>query len=80
MKEHPFFDSLNWESILRQKAEFVPQLDNEEDTSYFDSEFGTRMQDATQYHREQEAQAGIQYDFMHFSTGTVMLHHNCIAL
>ena len=70
VKEHPFFDGLNWESMLRQKAEFVPQLDNEEDTSYFDSEFGTRMQNATQYHREQEAQTGIQYDLMRFSTGT----------
>ncbi|XP_070194512.1 microtubule-associated serine/threonine-protein kinase 3-like isoform X2 [Littorina saxatilis] len=37
VKEHPFFDVVDWESILRQKAEFVPQLDGEEDTSYFDS-------------------------------------------
>ncbi|KAI6227537.1 Non-specific serine/threonine protein kinase [Aphelenchoides fujianensis] len=34
---HPFFDSLDFNSLLRQKAEFVPQLENEEDTSYFDS-------------------------------------------
>lgn len=37
VKEHIFFDGLDWESLLRQKAAFVPQLDNEEDTSYFDS-------------------------------------------
>ncbi|CAG5132563.1 unnamed protein product, partial [Candidula unifasciata] len=37
VKEHIFFAGLNWENLLRQKAEFVPQLDNEEDTSYFDS-------------------------------------------
>ena len=37
VKEHMFFDGLNWESLLRQKAEFVPSLENEEDTSYFDS-------------------------------------------
>ncbi|RUS83851.1 hypothetical protein EGW08_008392 [Elysia chlorotica] len=37
VKEHIFFHALNWENLLRQKAEFVPQLDNEEDTSYFDS-------------------------------------------
>ncbi|KAL8618608.1 hypothetical protein ACOMHN_015718 [Nucella lapillus] len=37
VKEHLFFLALNWESLLRQKAEFVPQLDDEEDTSYFDS-------------------------------------------
>ena len=37
VKEHVFFSSVDWETLLRQKAEFVPQLDNEEDTSYFDS-------------------------------------------
>lgn len=34
---HPFFTLLDFDSLLRQKAEFVPQLENEEDTSYFDS-------------------------------------------
>jgi serine/threonine protein kinase len=34
---HPFFNSLDFDSFLRQKAEFVPQLENDEDTSYFDS-------------------------------------------
>jgi len=37
VKEHLFFEGLDWDSLLRQKAEFVPQIDNEEDTSYFDS-------------------------------------------
>ncbi|KAK6036840.1 hypothetical protein COOONC_25655 [Cooperia oncophora] len=36
---HPFFASLDFNTLLRQKAEFVPQLENEEDTSYFDSEY-----------------------------------------
>ncbi|CAJ0959900.1 unnamed protein product, partial [Mesorhabditis belari] len=34
---HPFFLGLDFHSLLRQKAEFVPQLENEEDTSYFDT-------------------------------------------
>ncbi|KAK9497613.1 hypothetical protein O3M35_004306 [Rhynocoris fuscipes] len=37
VKEHPYFHGVDWNSLLRQKAEFVPQLDHEEDTSYFDS-------------------------------------------
>ena len=37
VKDHPYFYGVNWNSLLRQKAEFVPQLLNEEDTSYFDS-------------------------------------------
>lgn len=39
VKEHCYFTAVDWNSLLRQKAEFVPQLANEEDTSYFDSEF-----------------------------------------
>ncbi|CAH1243724.1 MAST2 [Branchiostoma lanceolatum] len=37
LKEHEFFADLDWTMLLRQKAEFVPQLDDEEDTSYFDT-------------------------------------------
>lgn len=37
MREHNFFLGLNWTALLRQKAEFIPQLDGEDDTSYFDS-------------------------------------------
>lgn len=37
MKEHHFFVGLNWTALLRQKAEFIPRLDGEDDTSYFDS-------------------------------------------
>ncbi|GBM29661.1 Microtubule-associated serine/threonine-protein kinase 4 [Araneus ventricosus] len=37
VKEHLFFDDIDWNSILRQKAEFIPQLDSEDDTSYFDT-------------------------------------------
>lgn len=39
VKEHFYFDGLDWNSLLRQKAEFVPQLSNDDDTSYFDSKF-----------------------------------------
>ena len=38
MKNHQFFHHLDWNSLLRQKAEFIPQLESEDDTSYFDSE------------------------------------------
>lgn len=37
VKEHQFFVGLNWTALLRQKAEFIPQLDGEDDTSYFDT-------------------------------------------
>lgn len=37
VKQHSFFTELDWNSLLRQKAEFIPHLESEEDTSYFDS-------------------------------------------
>ncbi|XP_068920602.1 microtubule-associated serine/threonine-protein kinase 3-like [Petaurus breviceps papuanus] len=37
VKQHPFFHNLDWTGLLRQKAEFIPQLEAEDDTSYFDT-------------------------------------------
>ncbi|KAL4617592.1 microtubule-associated serine/threonine-protein kinase 4 isoform X5 [Arapaima gigas] len=37
VKHHPFFHNLDWNGLLRQKAEFIPQLESEDDTSYFDT-------------------------------------------
>jgi hypothetical protein len=37
VKMHCFFDGINFNALLRQKAEFVPHLDGDEDTSYFDT-------------------------------------------
>ncbi|XP_069024385.1 microtubule-associated serine/threonine-protein kinase 1-like isoform X1 [Embiotoca jacksoni] len=37
VKQHSFFNELDWNSLLRQKAEFIPHLESEEDTSYFDT-------------------------------------------
>lgn len=39
VKQHSFFTELDWNTLLRQKAEFIPHLESEEDTSYFDSMF-----------------------------------------
>ncbi|KAJ0032576.1 hypothetical protein NQD34_002657 [Periophthalmus magnuspinnatus] len=37
VKQHAFFLGLDWNGLLRQKAEFIPQLEAEDDTSYFDT-------------------------------------------
>lgn len=41
IKVHPFFENIDWNCLLRRKAEFVPDLENEDDTSYFDSNKAT---------------------------------------
>lgn len=42
VKQHQFFHNLDWNGLLRQKAEFIPQLESEDDTSYFDSELSAK--------------------------------------
>ncbi|XP_051559148.1 microtubule-associated serine/threonine-protein kinase 1-like isoform X2 [Myxocyprinus asiaticus] len=37
VKQHSFFSGLDWNGLLRHKAEFIPHLESEEDTSYFDT-------------------------------------------
>lgn len=44
VKDHPYFDGVDWNSLLRQKVEFVPTLENDEDTSYFDSKLQALVQ------------------------------------
>lgn len=41
MKKHPWFEKINWESLLHKeiKAPFVPQLKSDVDVSSFDPEF-----------------------------------------
>lgn len=33
---HPWFNSINWETLLEDEAQFVPAPENPEDTEYFD--------------------------------------------
>lgn len=37
VKESPFFEGIDWNNLLRRKSAFVPQLEHEEDCSYFDT-------------------------------------------
>ena len=37
VKEHHYFAGIDWGNLLRMKADFIPQLDDEDDTSYFDT-------------------------------------------
>ena len=37
VKVHPFYTEVHWDELMMHKAEFIPYLDSDEDTSYFDS-------------------------------------------
>ncbi|KAL4892542.1 hypothetical protein BDV59DRAFT_43394 [Aspergillus ambiguus] len=41
IRGHPWFSDINWETLLEDKAQFVPTLENPEDTEYFDARGAT---------------------------------------
>ena len=41
--QHHYFYGLDWGNLLRLKADFIPQLDDEDDMSYFDTSDVTRV-------------------------------------
>lgn len=41
IRNHPWFSGTNWETLLEDEAQFVPNLENPEDTEYFDARGAT---------------------------------------
>ena len=41
IRKHPWFDNVNWETLLEDEAQFVPAPENPEDTEYFDARGAT---------------------------------------
>ncbi|EAQ89362.1 hypothetical protein CHGG_05981 [Chaetomium globosum CBS 148.51] len=41
IRNHPWFAEVNWDSLLQDEAQFVPQPENPEDTEYFDARGAT---------------------------------------
>ncbi|KAK4181174.1 hypothetical protein QBC36DRAFT_121783 [Triangularia setosa] len=41
IRNHPWFNGMNWDTLLQDEAEFVPQPEDPEDTEYFDSRGAT---------------------------------------
>ena len=39
VKAHPFFEGVNWDTLLDQEATFVPKVNDQHDTSYFDGNY-----------------------------------------
>lgn len=53
IRKHPWFQDVNWDTLLEDEAQFVPQPENPEDTEYFDARgavlqsFAEEMEDQT---------------------------------
>ncbi|BFG33212.1 hypothetical protein CerSpe_194860 [Prunus speciosa] len=49
VKQHPFFKDINWDTLARQKAAFVPTSESALDTSYFTSRYSWNPSDEHVY-------------------------------
>lgn len=58
IKQHAFFRNLDWNNLLRMKAEFIPQLDGPEDTSYFDNRLDRYNHDNTEGSQQRDDSDG----------------------
>ncbi|KAI1142684.1 hypothetical protein F5Y05DRAFT_408132 [Hypoxylon sp. FL0543] len=52
IRNHPWFNGINWDTLLQDDAQFVPQPENPEDTEYFDSR-GATLQSFTEEMEDQ---------------------------
>lgn len=77
---HAFFALLDFTSLLRQKAEFVPQLDNEEDTSYFDTRTDRYNHEAESCGEEDVAGSSAASSMMFHSFSTASPRHSIVSI
>lgn len=57
VKGHPFFDCVRWEDLRSTRAPFVPALDSEIDTGYYDD--FTSLEDMAKYAEVKEKQKNV---------------------
>lgn len=57
IRSHPWFADINWDTLLEDQAQFVPNTENPEDTDYFDSR-GATLQS---FHDEIDTEVSSQY-------------------
>lgn len=55
---HPFFEGVKWEDLRATRAPFVPALDSEIDTGYYDD--FTSPEDMAKYAEVQEKQRNVE--------------------
>ncbi|EYC00147.1 hypothetical protein Y032_0117g636 [Ancylostoma ceylanicum] len=77
---HPFFASLDFNTLLRQKAEFVPQLENDEDTSYFDTRSDRYNHDAESCGEEEGSGVASAVAPMFHSFSTASPRHSIVTM
>lgn len=58
IRNHPWFNGINWDTLLQDDAQFVPQPENPEDTEYFDAR-GATLQSFTEEMEDQASPPSV---------------------
>ncbi|CAN8270243.1 unnamed protein product [Cochlearia groenlandica] len=74
VKQHIFFKDINWNTLARQKAAFVPESDSATDTSYFRSRYSWNTSDE-QFFPTGEVEDYSDADSLSGSSGSLSNHH-----
>jgi len=68
IKNHKFFDGVNWESLSRQKAPFIPNLKSPTDTEYFDEyNLEEETESADEYHKPSRNMSSADIPFIGYT-------------
>ncbi|KAL1202711.1 putative serine/threonine protein kinase IREH1 [Cardamine amara subsp. amara] len=74
VKQHIFFKDINWDTLARQKAAFVPASESAIDTSYFRSRYSWNTSDE-QFFPSGEVEDYSDADSLSGSSGCLSNHH-----
>ena len=59
IKNHPYLKDVDWKNVYEEEASFVPNIDNPEDTDYFDSR-GVLLQDFDDESPKQDKESTLE--------------------
>lgn len=63
IRSHPWFADINWDTLLEDQAQFVPNTENPEDTEYFDSRGATLQSFHDEIDNEMSSQYSLSGDY-----------------
>ncbi|PWA89378.1 protein kinase superfamily protein [Artemisia annua] len=77
VKQHPYFRDINWDTLARQKAAFIPSFESELDTSYFTSRY--TWSNSEQVYAGSESENSSDDGSMSGSSSCVSHHNDEVA-
>ncbi|KAI3712480.1 hypothetical protein L1987_71037 [Smallanthus sonchifolius] len=77
VKQHPYFRDINWDTLARQKAAFIPSSESALDTSYFTSRY--TWNNSEKVYATSETENSSDDGSMSGSSSCISNHHDEVA-